>query len=162
MTVSRSGGIASAHRRDERALKRKSTWGRTVANAEPIVAAPRELRRLERRPIQYERGLNDDAKLIEATLAGDTAAYGKLVLEYQDRLYNSLLRVVGCADDARDLVQDAAGATYAVAWSCQRNDSRIRRAALRSFRTPSRPDRTLRHSSGRRRRPLRRYPCAPG
>ncbi len=51
--------------------------------------------------------MSDDAPLIEATLAGDTAAYGRLVERYQDRLYNSLLRVLGSAEDARDLVQDA-------------------------------------------------------
>jgi RNA polymerase sigma-70 factor (ECF subfamily) len=51
--------------------------------------------------------LSDDAPLIAATLAGDTAAFGRLVGLYQDRLYNSLLRVVGSADDAGDIVQDA-------------------------------------------------------
>jgi RNA polymerase sigma-70 factor (ECF subfamily) len=51
--------------------------------------------------------LSDDAPLIAATLAGDTAAFGRLVGLYQDRLYNSLLRVVGSAEDAGDIVQDA-------------------------------------------------------
>jgi len=51
--------------------------------------------------------LSDDASLIAATLAGDSAAYGRLVQLYQDRLYNSLLRVLGSADDAADIVQDA-------------------------------------------------------
>src|SRR5262245_19856549 len=55
----------------------------------------------------YELGLNDDAPLIAATLAGDTAAFGRLVGTYQDRLYNSLLRVLGSAEDAADIVQDA-------------------------------------------------------
>lgn len=54
-----------------------------------------------------EHGLSDDAPLIEATLAGDTAAFGQLVGKYQDRLYNSLTRVLGSAEDARDIVQDA-------------------------------------------------------
>jgi RNA polymerase sigma-70 factor, ECF subfamily len=49
--------------------------------------------------------LSDDASLIAATLAGDTAAFGRLVGLYQDRLYNSLSRVVGA--DADDIVQDA-------------------------------------------------------
>jgi RNA polymerase sigma-70 factor (ECF subfamily) len=40
-------------------------------------------------------------------LAGDTTAFGRLVLVYQDRLYNSLLRVLGSAEDASDTVQDA-------------------------------------------------------
>jgi RNA polymerase sigma-70 factor (ECF subfamily) len=51
--------------------------------------------------------LSDDASLIAATLAGDTAAFGQLVGLYQDRLYNSLLRVLGSAEDAADIVQDA-------------------------------------------------------
>jgi RNA polymerase sigma-70 factor (ECF subfamily) len=51
--------------------------------------------------------LSDDAQLIEATRAGDSEAFGRLVEQYQDRLYNSLLRVLGSAEDARDVVQDA-------------------------------------------------------
>ncbi len=51
--------------------------------------------------------MSDDASLIAATLAGDTAAFGQLVGLYQDRLYNSLLRVLGSAEDAADIVQDA-------------------------------------------------------
>lgn len=51
--------------------------------------------------------MSDDAPLIAATLAGDTAAFGRLVGLYQDRLYNSLLRVLGSAEDTRDVVQDA-------------------------------------------------------
>jgi RNA polymerase sigma-70 factor (ECF subfamily) len=51
--------------------------------------------------------VSDDASLIAATLAGDTAAFGRLVGLYQDRLYNSLLRVLGSADDAADIAQDA-------------------------------------------------------
>lgn len=51
--------------------------------------------------------MSDDAPLIAATLAGNSAAFGQLVGLYQDRLYNSLLRVVGSAEDAGDIVQDA-------------------------------------------------------
>ncbi len=51
--------------------------------------------------------LSDDAPLITATLDGDSAAFGQLVGLYQDRLYNSLLRVAGSAEDAADIVQDA-------------------------------------------------------
>lgn len=51
--------------------------------------------------------MSDDASLIAATLAGDTAAFGQLVGLYQDRLYNSLLRVLGSAEDAADIAQDA-------------------------------------------------------
>lgn len=48
-----------------------------------------------------------DDQLIEAALKGDSAAFGSLVQKYQDRLYNTLLHVVGSPDDARDVVQDA-------------------------------------------------------
>lgn len=51
--------------------------------------------------------MSDDASLIAATLAGDSAAFGDLVRTYQDRLFNSLLRLFGSADDAADIVQDA-------------------------------------------------------
>jgi RNA polymerase sigma-70 factor, ECF subfamily len=51
--------------------------------------------------------LSDDATLIAAALAGDSAAYGRLVGLYQDRLYNSLLRVLGSPEDACDLTQDS-------------------------------------------------------
>ena len=51
--------------------------------------------------------MSDDASLIAATLAGESAAFGRLVGRYQDRLYNSLLRVLGSAEDAADIVQDA-------------------------------------------------------
>ena len=50
--------------------------------------------------------MTDDAQLIQATLAGDSAAFGQLVTKYQDRLYNTLVHVVGSADDALDIVQD--------------------------------------------------------
>jgi RNA polymerase sigma-70 factor (ECF subfamily) len=60
-----------------------------------------------RRVQSCENALSDDALLIEAILAGDTAAFGQLVGHYQDRLYNALLRVLGSAEDARDVVQDA-------------------------------------------------------
>ncbi|MHC4403609.1 MAG: RNA polymerase sigma factor [Planctomycetota bacterium] len=51
--------------------------------------------------------MNDDAQLIEATLSGDSTAFGGLVRKYQDRLYNTMVRATGCADDALDVVQDA-------------------------------------------------------
>jgi RNA polymerase sigma-70 factor (ECF subfamily) len=51
--------------------------------------------------------VNDDGQLIEQTLAGVTAAFGQLVRKYQDRLYNTIVHVVGNAEDAQDVVQDA-------------------------------------------------------
>ncbi len=51
--------------------------------------------------------MNDDAQLIEETLAGHSVAFGRLVQKYQDRLYNTVVHVVGNAEDAKDVVQDA-------------------------------------------------------
>jgi len=51
--------------------------------------------------------VNDDAQLIHETLAGHSAAFGRLVQKYQDRLFNTVAHVAGNAEDARDIVQDA-------------------------------------------------------
>lgn len=51
--------------------------------------------------------MNDDGQWIDAALNGDSAAFGKLVTRYQDRLYNTLVHVAGTSDDAADVVQDA-------------------------------------------------------
>lgn len=50
---------------------------------------------------------NDDRKLIAECLKGNTAAFGELVRRYQDRLYNTVLRLVDNSDDALDVVQEA-------------------------------------------------------
>lgn len=60
-----------------------------------------------RRPAPADSAACDDAQLIGRTLAGDPSAFGQLVVRYQDRLYNALVRVLGSADDARDVAQDA-------------------------------------------------------
>lgn len=49
----------------------------------------------------------DDQLLIEQCLAGDTQAFGELVLRYQDRLFNALLMMVSSHEDARDLAQES-------------------------------------------------------
>ncbi len=51
-------------------------------------------------------GFTDDESLIEACRAGETEAYGTLVRRYQDRLYPTVLRLTGCAEDAQDLLQE--------------------------------------------------------
>ena len=47
-----------------------------------------------------------DQKLIGQVLSGDCAAFGEIVERHEDRLYNTIYRLVGSADDARDLLQD--------------------------------------------------------
>ena len=51
--------------------------------------------------------MSDDAQLIEQALGGQSEAFGQLVLKYQDRLFNTVFHVVGHAEDARDIVQEA-------------------------------------------------------
>jgi RNA polymerase sigma-70 factor (ECF subfamily) len=48
-----------------------------------------------------------DAFLVEATLSGNRNAFGELVERYQDRLFNTLVRVLGSRDDASEVLQDA-------------------------------------------------------
>jgi len=51
--------------------------------------------------------VNDDAQLIAQTLAGQSAAFGQLVEKYQDRLYNTMVHVLGSPEDSLDIVQEA-------------------------------------------------------
>jgi len=51
--------------------------------------------------------VNDDTHLIQEALGGDSSAFGRLVSRYQDRLYHALTHLLGSAEDARDVVQDA-------------------------------------------------------
>jgi RNA polymerase sigma-70 factor (ECF subfamily) len=45
--------------------------------------------------------------LLRKAQHGDRAAYGQIVILYQDRLYNALLRMVGDPEEARELTQEA-------------------------------------------------------
>ena len=49
----------------------------------------------------------DDRRLIKECLNGRTAAYGELVRRYQDRLFNTVLRLLDNPEDAKDVVQEA-------------------------------------------------------
>ena len=49
----------------------------------------------------------DDLRLIAACRDGDTDAFGALVRRYQERLYHTAYRLVGNAEDAQDVVQEA-------------------------------------------------------
>lgn len=46
-------------------------------------------------------------ELVRRSQAGDRSAYGQLVLLYQDRLYNAVLRMVGDREEAAELTQEA-------------------------------------------------------
>lgn len=51
-------------------------------------------------------GSIDDQTLIAACRAGNTEAFGVMVRRYQDRLYPTVLRLTGSAEDAQDLLQE--------------------------------------------------------
>jgi RNA polymerase sigma-70 factor (ECF subfamily) len=48
-----------------------------------------------------------DVVMLKRAQAGDRAAYGQLVLLYQDRLFNAVLRLCGDRDEAAELTQEA-------------------------------------------------------
>jgi RNA polymerase sigma-70 factor (ECF subfamily) len=56
--------------------------------------------------------VSDDQRLISECREGNTAAFGELVSRHQDRLFNSVLRLVKSAEDARDVVQEAFISAY--------------------------------------------------
>jgi RNA polymerase sigma-70 factor (ECF subfamily) len=49
---------------------------------------------------------NDDGLLIELSRQGDSAATERLVLKYQNRLYNVVLKICADPDDAAELTQE--------------------------------------------------------
>jgi RNA polymerase sigma-70 factor (ECF subfamily) len=51
-------------------------------------------------------GNDADAALLRLARNGDRGAYGRLVVLYQDRLFNALLRMVGETEEARELTQE--------------------------------------------------------
>jgi RNA polymerase sigma-70 factor (ECF subfamily) len=67
----------------------------------------REPPRPGERPKKVMSGSPDDDRLIAACRSGKTEAFGVLVRRYQDRLYPTVFRLTGCAEDALDLLQEA-------------------------------------------------------
>ena len=56
--------------------------------------------------------MTDDDRLIRQALAGHSESFGQLVLKYQDRLFNTVVHVVGHVEDAHDIVQEALVQAY--------------------------------------------------
>ncbi len=56
--------------------------------------------------------MSADNELIADCLKGDTNAFGDLVLRYQDRLFNTVFRLVDNPEDAKDVVQEAFLSAY--------------------------------------------------
>lgn len=48
----------------------------------------------------------DDAVLVKQCQQGDVDAMGRLIIKYQDRLYNTILKICGNQDDAAELTQE--------------------------------------------------------
>jgi len=67
----------------------------------------RELTRAGNRHMSVEDVSPNDQSLIRQCRAGDVDAFGGLVLRYQDRLFGTLVHLLGSFDDARDVTQDA-------------------------------------------------------
>jgi RNA polymerase sigma-70 factor (ECF subfamily) len=49
----------------------------------------------------------EDAEIVAQVRGGQTAGFAKLVVKYQDRIFNTCWRICGHAEEARDLTQDA-------------------------------------------------------
>ena len=71
-----------------------SSLGRTPALDEPPAAPP-------------DAAVARAADLLGRAVAGDRTAFGQLVVLYQDRMYNAVLRLVGNRDEAAELTQEA-------------------------------------------------------
>lgn len=54
----------------------------------------------------------DDRRLIGESLKGRQDAYGELVQRYQNRLFNTVLRLLDNAEDAQDVTQEAFFSAY--------------------------------------------------
>jgi len=53
-----------------------------------------------------DRKTDEDFILIKAFLTGDNSAFDKLVINYQNRIYNTCYRILGNYEDANDSAQD--------------------------------------------------------
>jgi RNA polymerase sigma-70 factor (ECF subfamily) len=53
------------------------------------------------------RGRDRETALFLKARGGDRSAYGQIVVLYQDRLFNALLRMLGETEEARELTQEA-------------------------------------------------------
>lgn len=55
---------------------------------------------------QLENLVIDDAILVTQCRDGDSAAFERLIIKYQDRIYNVILKISGNKDDAAELTQE--------------------------------------------------------
>jgi RNA polymerase sigma-70 factor, ECF subfamily len=57
-------------------------------------------------PAAQPRGRDKETALMLKARGGDRSAFGQIVVLYQDRLFNALLRMVGEPEEARELTQE--------------------------------------------------------
>lgn len=63
--------------------------------------------------LKHQRTVNaDEDRLIRDCKEGRTEAFGELVRRYQDRLFNTVYRLLDDAEDSRDVVQEAFISAY--------------------------------------------------
>jgi RNA polymerase sigma-70 factor (ECF subfamily) len=77
------------------ASKPMSSWSGAHLQADTPQQAPAE-------PVSA----TPEADLFRRAQTGDRGAFGQIVILYQDRLYNAILRMVGDSDEARELTQE--------------------------------------------------------
>lgn len=77
-----------------------------------ILRKLRELLRHQNPLIDVVTVTLNDQQLIQDCLSGQTESFGELVLRYQDRLFNSLVKILGSRDEALDVAQDAFTQAY--------------------------------------------------
>lgn len=65
----------------------------------------------------------DESQLIDASLQGNSAAFGQLVEMHQHRLYNAMVHFCGNATEAEDVAQEAFVQAYVKLESFQRNSA---------------------------------------
>lgn len=53
-----------------------------------------------------DRSGESGADLLRRAQSGDRSAFGQLVIQFQDRVYNAILRIVGEPEEARELTQE--------------------------------------------------------
>ena len=89
-----------------------------------------------------------DGELVRVTVCGDHRGYELLTRRYQNRLFKSILRQVGCVVAAEEIVQDAFVRAFLSLGSFQRKSNFytwLYRIALNSCRTDFRRQKKMRH-----------------
>ena len=70
-----------------------------------LISVPRLITNLSARAVYFEQAV-DDSAAIRRCLAGDSAAFERIVSRYQQVLYTVALRMLGDEEDARDAAQN--------------------------------------------------------